>query len=54
MQSLRVAVQAKLDVVNERIDERQRLGAGRAWSRSYINQKGLYAMDGGGQRSSRP
>ena len=44
MASLRSAVQAKLDVVNQRIDERQRLGPA-ALSPVYINQKGLYAME---------
>ena len=48
MQTLRLAVQAKLDVVNERLDERQKLGPG-ALSPVYINQKGLYAMEAVGK-----
>ncbi len=48
MPSLRSAVQAKLDVVNQRMDERQRLGAA-ALAPIYINQKGRYAMEAVGK-----
>ena len=48
MQTLRLAVQAKVDVVNERIDERQRLGAA-ALAPAQINQKGLFAMEAVGK-----
>ena len=44
LHALRQAVQAKIDVVNERIDERTRLGAG-ALTPQFINQKGLFAME---------
>ena len=44
LHTLRLAVQAKVDIVNERIDERQRLGVG-ALAPQFINQKGLYAME---------
>ena len=42
--TLRLAINTKVDIVKERIDERQRLGVG-ALNAQYINQKGLYAME---------
>ena len=48
MAALRQAVQAKIDVVTERIEERQRLGVG-ALASQYINQKGLLAMEAVGK-----